>query len=126
MPPVLAKAGIHGPSTDEPIVVYEGSGTTNKSWLMADTRGSIIGYTNSNGAVTNINTYSPEGVPDDSNVGRFGYTGQMWLEGAELYHYKARAAACPRESGGPAARTIPPSRSDRLWRRAEYVCLCGG
>lgn len=37
------------------------------------------------------NNCSMEGVPGDNNVGRFGYTGQMWLEGAELYHYKARA-----------------------------------
>ena len=89
--PVLVKTGMDGPGVDEPIVVYEGTGTTNKSWMMADHQGSIIGYTNTAGAVTDKNTYSMEGVPGDSNVGRFGYTGQMWLEGAELYHYKARA-----------------------------------
>jgi len=30
-------------------------------------------------------------VPAVGNVGRFGYTGQMWLKDAEVYHYKARA-----------------------------------
>lgn len=86
---------VHGPGSDEPIVMFNDpmniSGQQETLWMMSDTRGSIIGYTNASGAVTNKNTYSPEGVPGDNNVGRFGYTGQMWLEGAELYHYKARA-----------------------------------
>jgi RHS repeat-associated protein len=40
---------VHGASADEPLVVYEGSGTTNKSWLHADERGSIIVATNASG-----------------------------------------------------------------------------
>ncbi len=38
----LLRRFVHGASADEPLVVYEGSGTTNKSWLHADERGSII------------------------------------------------------------------------------------
>ena len=30
-------------------------------------------------------------MPSVNNIGRFGYTGQMWLKEAEVYHYKARA-----------------------------------
>lgn len=30
------------------------------------------------------------GVPNASNLGRFQYTGQVWLAELELYHYKAR------------------------------------
>ena len=82
---------VHGPGTDEPIVWYEELGSAKTYWLMADHQGSIIGYTNASGTVAAINSYTMEGVPGDNNIGRFGYTGQMWLEGAELYHYKARA-----------------------------------
>ncbi len=87
----LLRRYVHGPGSDEPIAVYEGSGTASKFYMMADHQGSIIGYTDSAGTVTDKNSYSPEGVPDAANVGRFGYTGQMWLAEAELYHYKARA-----------------------------------
>jgi RHS repeat-associated protein len=30
------------------------------------------------------------GIPAPGNVGRFGYTGQTWLSGVKLWHYKAR------------------------------------
>jgi hypothetical protein len=30
---------VHGPGVDEPLVWYEGSGTSNRSWLLADERG---------------------------------------------------------------------------------------
>ena len=87
----LQRRFVHGPGSDEPIVWYEGTGTATKFYMMADHQGSIIGYTDASGTVTDKNSYSPEGVPADTNVGRFGYTGQMWLAEAELYHYKARA-----------------------------------
>jgi RHS repeat-associated protein len=82
---------VHGPGVDEPLVWYEGSGTSDKRWLMADERGSIVAVTNSSGSVTNVNKYDEYGKPAAGNTGRFQYTGQMWLAEIGLYHYKARA-----------------------------------
>jgi RHS repeat-associated protein len=36
------------------------------------------------------NTYDEYGVPSGANMGRFAYTGQIYLPELELYHYKAR------------------------------------
>lgn len=47
--------------------------------------------TNGSGAASNINAYDEYGVPASTNTGTFQYTGQMWLPGARLYHYRARA-----------------------------------
>jgi RHS repeat-associated protein len=53
----------------------------------------VIALTDGSGAVTQVNTYDEYGMPGASNSGRFGYTGQMWLPEAGLYHYRARAYA---------------------------------
>ena len=45
----LLRRYVHGPGVDEPLVWYEGSTTTAKSWLYADHLGSIIGTANSAG-----------------------------------------------------------------------------
>ena len=80
---------VHGASADEPLVVYEGSGTTNKSWLHADERGSIIAATNASGVAASSVKYRPDG---DSGAlsSAFGYTGQLYLPELQLYYYKAR------------------------------------
>jgi RHS repeat-associated protein len=54
-------------------------------------RGSIIALTSATGATLGKNRYSVFGAPHGSNLGRFQYTGQIWLAEAALYHYKARA-----------------------------------
>ncbi len=82
---------VHGPGVDEPIVWYEGAGTTDRRWLMSDNQGSITAITDDTGAVTSKNRYNEYGVPDLNNTGRFQYTGQVWLAEADIYHYKARA-----------------------------------
>jgi RHS repeat-associated protein len=76
---------------DEPLVWYEGSGASDKRYLMADERGSVVAVTNGSGTVTNVNSYDAYGKPGSSNTGRFQYTGQMWIAELGLYHYKARA-----------------------------------
>ncbi|WP_339074864.1 RHS repeat-associated core domain-containing protein [Teredinibacter turnerae] len=38
----------------------------------------------------NINTYDEYGVPDPTNAGLYGYTGQVYLQELGLYYYKAR------------------------------------
>jgi RHS repeat-associated protein len=80
---------IHGPGADTPLVWYEGSGTTDKRWLIPDECGSVIAVTNASGAVTNVNRYDEYGVPAATNVGRFQYTGQAWVPELQMYYYKA-------------------------------------
>ena len=48
----LQRRYVHGPGVDEPLVVYEGTTTTDKSWLYADHLGSIVGTANATGAST--------------------------------------------------------------------------
>ncbi|MBX9684941.1 MAG: hypothetical protein K2X41_14255 [Hyphomicrobium sp.] len=88
---VMQRRYVFGPGINEPLVWYEGSGTSDRRWLVGDERGSIIAVTNSSGAASNINAYDEYGVPASTNIGTFQYTGQMWLPGARLYHYRARA-----------------------------------
>jgi RHS repeat-associated protein len=64
-------------------------GTGTKRYLHADHLGSIVAVTNGASAPT-INAYDEYGVPKSGNVGRFQYTGQIWLSELGLYHYKAR------------------------------------
>ncbi|HEU4962156.1 MAG TPA: RHS repeat-associated core domain-containing protein [Sphingomonas sp.] len=86
----LQKRYVFGPGTDEPIVQYTGTGTTNRNWLMTDERGSVIALTDSSGNKVAINTYDEYGIPGTSNTGRFQYTGQEWLPELGMYYYKAR------------------------------------
>ena len=81
---------VHGPGVDEPVVWYEGAGTSDRRWLQADERGSIASITDGSGAVIAVNRYDEYGIPQATNVGRFGYTGQAWFSEAGLYNYKAR------------------------------------
>lgn len=92
----LQRRYVFGPGVDEPIVWYEGTGTSDRRWLHADERGSIIAVSNGSGNAIAINGYDEYGMPATGNIGRFQYTGQMWLSEtgsppSGLYHYKARA-----------------------------------
>jgi RHS repeat-associated protein len=86
----LQRRYVHGPGSDEPLVWYEGTGTTDRRFLHADERGSIAAVSNSSSTVTNVNIYDEYGRPDGSNLGRFQYTGQKWIGDIGLYDYKAR------------------------------------
>ncbi len=81
---------VYGPGDDEPLVWYEGTGTTDKRWLVQDERGSVVAVTNASGLATAINSYDEYGIPAATNIGRFQYTGQAWLPEIGLYYYKAR------------------------------------
>lgn len=84
---------VFGDSADEVLVRYNVSSPTPDAprWLLADHQGSIVAETNENGAVTAKLTYDEYGVPGPGNAGLFQYTGQIYLSGPDLYHYKARA-----------------------------------
>jgi hypothetical protein len=86
----LTRRYVHGPGTDDPLVWYEGSGTTDRRWLHQDERGSVIGVSNASGTPLAINAYDEYGIPASTNSGRFQYTGQTWLPEVGLYYYKAR------------------------------------
>jgi RHS repeat-associated protein len=81
---------VHGPGDDEPLVWYEGAGTSDRRWQHADERGSIIAVSDGSGNSIAINSYDPWGIPQTTNLGRFQYTGQAWLPELGLYYYKAR------------------------------------
>ncbi len=90
----LLRRYVHGPGVDEPIVRYEGTGTSDRRYEIADHQGSIIAE---NGSSTTRFTYGPYGEPGNWNGARFRYTGQTTLDAnlsaltsAQLYHYKAR------------------------------------
>ncbi|MDQ0612255.1 RHS repeat-associated protein [Variovorax sp. W1I1] len=81
---------VHGAGTDEPIVWYEGAGTTAKNWLYKDHLGSVIATANGAGASTATYSYGPFGEPNVSTGLRFRYTGQQLIGELGLYYYKAR------------------------------------
>jgi RHS repeat-associated protein len=59
--------------------------------MLSDERGSVIAVTNAAGAAYAYNTYDEYGIPGASNLGRFQYTGQMYIPEIGMYHYNARA-----------------------------------
>lgn len=87
---------VHGPAAgvDDPMVSYAGSATGygDAKFLYADPRGSIVFKADRNGASQEVMTYDPYGVPGSNHAtfGRFGYTGQVWLEELGMNYYKAR------------------------------------
>ncbi|MEA3052855.1 MAG: hypothetical protein QOG72_1758 [Sphingomonadales bacterium] len=84
---------VFGPGADEPLVTYSGSGTTDRRFLHADERGSIVAATSSTGSLLAINRYDEYGKPETTStpyMGRFLYTGQRYYGSPGIYYYKAR------------------------------------
>jgi len=88
---VVQRRYVHGPGVDEPLVWYEGSGTSDRRFMVSDERGSVVLVTRSNGTTLAQNKYDEYGKASGGNVGRFGYTGQTKITGTDIWHYKARA-----------------------------------
>jgi RHS repeat-associated protein len=86
----FARRYVHGPGDDEPLVWYEGPGTSDRRFLHTDERGSIVAVTDNAGTSIGINKYDEYGVPASTNIGRFQYTGQTWIPELGMYNYKAR------------------------------------
>ena len=86
----LLRRYVHGPGVDDPLVWYEGAGTTAKSWLYKDHAGSVLATATSAGTSTATLTYGPYGEPNVTTGVRFRYTGQQLLGPLNLYYYKAR------------------------------------
>ena len=88
----LHRRYVPGGGADEPIVWYEGSGTSDRrffhsrrAWIDrgADELGPERRWRS--------NTYDEYGIPGTTNVGRLQYTGQKWIPSLGLYDYKARS-----------------------------------
>jgi RHS repeat-associated protein len=81
----------HGPGTDEPLAWWENvGGAWQFRFLHADHQGSVVAVTDGAGNTLSINAYDPWGIPNTTNRGRFGYTGQTWLPELGMWYYKAR------------------------------------
>ena len=87
---VLQRRYVHGPGVDDPIVWYEGSGTTDRRFLSSDERGSIVSVTDGSGTLLGINRYDEYGIPQSGNLGSWSYTGQAWLPELGMQYSKAR------------------------------------
>jgi RHS repeat-associated protein len=83
---------VHGSGTDDPMAWFEGASVDPNVAKLIKTnhQGSVIALVDWNGTLTDINSYDEWGIPAQSNVGRFQYTGQAWIPELRMYHYKAR------------------------------------
>ncbi len=90
----LLQRYLHGTNveSDDPLVWYPGGDVTlaNMRNLYTDQRGSIAFVSDINGTKVALNTFDEYGNNGTQNAGRFQFTGQVWLEEAQLYYYKAR------------------------------------
>lgn len=86
----------HWPGADIPMATFEGTGFATPRFLFADRQGSIVASGDDNSLNVHVNTYDEYGIPplnasgENINIGRFQYTGQIWLPEIGMYHYKAR------------------------------------
>lgn len=81
---------VHGAGIDEPLLHYDSSSLIKRKYFYQNHQGSVIATSHSSGYVDKKLTYDSFGIPGNNNQGRFGYTGQLYLDGLELYYYKAR------------------------------------
>jgi RHS repeat-associated protein len=85
----MTRRYVHNVGTDVPLLSYAGDTLGSPSYLHADHQGSIVAVSDLYGAGS-VNSYDEYGIPGATNVGRFQYTGQIWLAELGMYHYKAR------------------------------------
>ena len=81
---------VHGPGADEPLFSWEAATGWARRYMHADHQGSIVALADDSGNAVTINAYDAWGVPNATNQGRFGYTGQTWLTDLGMWYYKAR------------------------------------
>ena len=96
---------VHGVGADVPLTWYAGSEVSadnrrllacnhspndRVSSMFANWQGSITAITDSAGEAIAINGYDAYGIANETNIGRFQYTGQIAIPELGLYHYKAR------------------------------------
>jgi RHS repeat-associated protein len=89
----LLRRYVHSGGVDQPLLWDERApdGSFLRRYLYANQQGSIIAVADASGNPLAINRYDAWGIPAPANLGRFQYTGQIWLAELGLYHFKARA-----------------------------------
>ena len=83
---------VYGPGEDEPLVWYEGAGTTDKRYLHADERGSVIAITNASGTVSATNSYDDHGIPSAGTAGAAPVLGRFDAGGLGRFDSKISAS----------------------------------
>ncbi|MEP2990046.1 MAG: RHS repeat-associated core domain-containing protein, partial [Parasphingorhabdus sp.] len=88
----LLRRYVHGTSVDDPIIWYEGSGVATAAIrrLRANWQGSLVAVADNGGSAIQVNVYDDWGIPAQTNLGRFQYTGQAHIPELNMYYYKAR------------------------------------
>ena len=77
-----------------PLIWYEGSGTSDRRWLHADSLGSSVAYSNSSGSEAAQYGYDAYGAPDATNGWgnpRYRFAGALMIPEGNLYLMGARA-----------------------------------
>jgi len=80
---------VMGPGVDDPQVWYNSADLSVRRFLHADQQGSTIAVTDSAGLV-GINSYDDYGKMSSTAIGKYKYTGQLWVNEIGMYYYKAR------------------------------------
>ena len=83
---VMIRRYVPLPGPDETLAMYDSTGV---SYPLADSRGTPMAWALANGQVA-VQGYGAFGEEGGSNIGRFGFTGQMRLPEIGLDYYKAR------------------------------------
>jgi RHS repeat-associated protein len=79
------------PTGTEPVVWYQGSGTSTPQTIQTDELGSVIATSNSSGANSAIYGYGPNGENGGGWTGsRYSYTGQIMIPEGQIYYYQNR------------------------------------
>lgn len=87
----LLRRYVHGAGSDDPLIWYEGPGLGSPRFLHSNWQGSITAAAYGvSGQSISINTYDDYGIPATGNIGRFQYTGQIWIPELRMYYYKTR------------------------------------
>lgn len=105
----LLRRYVPGAPEDEVLVWFEGSGTASaaRRFLHREERGSVIAISDDSGdadlddaapQAASVNLYdlaygasNPSGAASYSRAKCFRYAGQIWIEGLQLYYFRARA-----------------------------------
>lgn len=71
---------------------YQGASIAyaNRKQLFSNWQGSVVAITDADGNLIQSNAYDAYGIANDTNMGRFAYTGQIVIPELGLYYYKAR------------------------------------
>ena len=94
---------VFGPGDDEPLVQYEGAGITDRRWLHADERGSVVAISDATGSAITINRYDEYGKPQRRRT----------LDSASNRQWKTPASQRIGQQSSPARGMCRPLLCDR-------------